>query len=135
MSVSAALQKLIYERLTDDLLIAYVVGDRVYDRAVPDAQFPFITFGPTSIILVQDDCLIGRTETMQIDIWSTDQAGRIEAKQICDLVMDNLNGFEGEMENGYAVDIRVVLAQVMDDPDGITSHGVVQIEAIIDEDA
>jgi hypothetical protein len=30
-------------------------------------------------------------------------------------------------------DMRVTLAQVMDDPDGITSHGVVQVECRIEE--
>jgi Protein of unknown function (DUF3168) len=133
MSVSAALQKLVLDTLTADLGVAYVVGDRIYDRARPNATFPFISFGPTSVVLVQDDCLEGRTETLQIDIWSTDQAGMLQAKQICDLVIKALNGLEAELEDGYATDIRVVLSQVITDPDGITSHGVIQIEALIDE--
>ena len=134
MSQSAALQKLIYETLSADVLLGYAVGDRVYDKPEPNAEFPFITFGPTSIILVQDNCLTSRTETFQIDIWSTDQAGKLQAKQICDLVISSLNGLEAELEDGYATDLRVVLAQVMDDPDGKTSHGVVQVEALIDEE-
>lgn len=133
MSVAAALQKFVFEKLSEDLDVAYVVGTRIYDRAKPNATFPFITFGPTSIDLVQDDCLVGRTETLQIDVWSTDQAGMRQAKQICDLVIKALNGIEGELEDGYATDIRVVLTQVIRDPDGITSHGIVQIEALIDE--
>jgi hypothetical protein len=133
MSVAAALQKFVFETLSADLDVAYVVGARIYDRARPNAVFPFITFGPTSVILIQDDCLAGRTETLQIDVWSTDQAGMRQAKQICDLVIKALNGLEGELEDGYATDIRVVLTQVIADPDGITSHGIVQIEALIDE--
>ena len=133
MSVSAALQKLIFEQLTGDLDLAYVVGDRIYDKPIPNAAFPFITFGPSSIVLVQDDCLVGRTETVQLDVWSTDKAGRLEAKRICDLIIRSLNGVEAELEEGYAVDLRIVLAQVIDDPDGITSHGVVQVEALVDE--
>jgi len=135
MSFSAALQKLIFETLSSDGLLAYVVGTRIYDRPEPNAEFPFITFGPTSILLIQDDCLTSRTETFQIDIWSTDQSGKIEAKQICDLVIAALNGLEAQMEEGFATDLRVVLAQVMDDPDGKTTHGIVQIEALIDEAA
>jgi hypothetical protein len=135
MSFSAALQKLIFETLSADLLLSYVVGTRIYDRPVPNAAFPFITFGPTSIVPVQDDCLLSRTETFQLDIWSTDQSGKVEAKQICDLVIAALNGVEAELEEGYATDLRVVLAQVMDDPDGKTVHGVVQIEAMIDGEA
>jgi hypothetical protein len=76
---------------------------------------------------------VGRNETIQLDVWSTDKAGRIEAKRICDLIIRTLNGVEAELEEGYAVDLRVVLAQVIDDPDGITSHGIVQVEALVDE--
>lgn len=134
MSLSAALQKLIFDELSASLELSYKVGSRIYDRPVPNAAFPFISFGPTSIVpLAVDDCISGREETVQIDIWSTDQSGKLEAKQICDIVIGVLNGFEGEMESGYAVELRITLAQVIDDPDGKTSHGIVQVEAMIEE--
>lgn len=133
MTASAELQKLVFETLTGDAGIASIVGARVYDRALPDAAFPFISFGPTSFLLLQDECLEGRTETMQIDIWSESKGGKRQCKDIVDLVVDALNGLEAELATVTITDMRVVLAQVMDDPDGITSHGVVQIEALVDE--
>jgi hypothetical protein len=133
MTASSELQKLVFDTLTGDAGIAALVGSRVYDRALPNAAFPFISFGPTSFLLVQDDCLGGRTETMQIDIWSDSKAGKRQCKDIVDLVVDALNGIEAELATVTVADLRVTLVQVMDDPDGITSHGVVQIEALIDE--
>jgi hypothetical protein len=130
---AAALQKFIYDALTTDDAVGYAVSGRVYDRAPANAEFPFISLGPTSVVLIQDDCLSGRSETVQVDIWSTDQAGKLEAKRITDLVMAALNGVDAELDDGYLTDLRVVLAQVIDDPDGITSHGIVQIEALVDE--
>ncbi len=133
MTASTELQKLVFETLTGDAGIAALVGARVYDRALPNAAFPFISFGPTSFLLVQDDCLAGRTETMQIDIWSESKGGKLQCKEIVDRVVNVLNGLEAELVSVTVADLRVVLSQVMDDPDGITSHGVVQIEALIDE--
>lgn len=133
MTASSELQKLVFDTLTGDAAIAALVGTRVYDRALPNAAFPFISFGPTSFLLVQDECLSGRTETMQIDVWSESKGGKRQCKDIVDLVVSALNGLTDELTTVTVADMRVTLAQVMDDPDGITSHGVVQIEALVDE--
>lgn len=133
MTASSELQKLVFDTLTGDAGLTAIVGARVYDRALPNAQFPFISFGPTSFFLVQDDCLAGRIETIQVDVWSESKGGKRQCKDIVDLVVDALNGLEAELSTVTVADMRVVLVQVLDDPDGITSHGVVQVEALIDE--
>jgi hypothetical protein len=133
MTASSELQKLVFDTLTGDAGLTAIVGARVYDRALPNAAFPFISFGPTSFFLVQDDCLSGRIETIQVDVWSESKGGKRQCKDIVDLVVDALNGIEAELTTVTVADMRVVLVQVLDDPDGITSHGVVQVEALIDE--
>src|SRR5690606_36451843 len=131
MSASAELQRAIFERLRDN---AALVAGRVYDRPPASPTYPYISFGATDFTSDETDCAGGGSNTMQIDIWSQ-AVGRVEAKRITDEVRGILHGAQIAM-NGYAlVEMQVVLTRVLGDPDGETSHGIVQVTAFIEEPA
>lgn len=131
--VSNILQKLVYDRLVAHAGVAALVGSRIYDAPPPDVVLPFISFGPSDGVPDDADCITGLTEVLQIDCWSV-QAGKREIKEIVNAVKSALHGFEVEPDGAALVGLRVVLWRVMDDPDGVTRHGVVQIEAQMEED-
>jgi len=133
MSVSVSLQDVILAALRGNAGVAALVGDRIYDHAPEDAAFPHIDFGPSDYVPDDADCIAGRVEAQQIDVWSRDQGRGWPAKRLVDAVKAALHGHEADMATGALVSLEVTLCQVLDDPDGITKHGVVEVEALIEE--
>lgn len=138
MSVSAALQKLLYDALRADAGVSAMVGGRVYDRIPTDgagkvtAAYPHIGFGAYDFVPDDSDCIFAGEHTIQLDIWSR-AVGKVEAKTITDAVRRLLRDYEADMGDYGLVEMRVDLAQVIGDPDGLTSHGIVQVTALIEE--
>lgn len=137
MSASAELQDLIIATLKADAAVASIVGDRVYDVPPPQGTrtFPDITLGPSDFVPEDMDCIIGREETVQIDCW-TEEHGRLKAcRALVDAVKEALHLPDLEMPDNALVMMRVELARVFRDADGLTAHGVVQVTASIEEAA
>lgn len=130
---SNALQTLIFQRLTTFAPLVALIGTRVVDPPRLDEQAPYISFGPSDWQEDDAECITGRVETIQLDIWSTEQDGQREAKAICDTVKKALHGYDADLGDHALVALRVPIVRVFRDPDGITTHGVVQVEAVIEE--
>ncbi len=140
MSASQALQRMIVAVLKADAAVSAVMGARVYDEAPTDAVFPMIEIG-ASDFRPDDDigdgsgpCIVGREETVQIDVWHRDQGRRGPCRASVDAVYAALHRADAALDDPYAlVAITVELARVMGDPDGITAHGVVQVTAVVED--
>ena len=85
-SPSNALQTLIYQRLTTYAPLVALIGTRVVDPPRGEEASPYISFGRSDWQEDDADCIEGREETIQLDIWSIAQDGQREAKDICDAV-------------------------------------------------
>lgn len=135
MSASVSLQDVILAALLADMGVQALVGNRIYDRAPsdPGLVYPHVTFGPSDYVPDDADCITGRIEDVQLDIWSRDQGRKWKCKAIVDAVKAALHDHEADMGDHALVSMRVMLCRVLDDPDGSTVHGVVQVEAVIDE--
>lgn len=133
MSASNELQKLIYDRLVDDAGVHAVVANRIYDNPIGKDIFPYVSFGPSDVIEDDADCITGRVETIQIDCWSRYQGGFKEVKDLTDAVKKALHRYEGSFQNNALVEMTVQSIRHFRDPDGITSHGVVTVQAIVEE--
>jgi len=131
--VSNAFQTLIFQRLTTFAPLVALIGTRVYDQPAAGAVAPYITFGPSDVVPQDVDCIDGRIETLQLDVWSEAQDGKRECKAICDAVRAALHRFAAEPVTGALVEMEIELTRVLDDPDGRTSHGVVQVRAMLEE--
>ena len=133
MSVSAELQKAIYDALVADVAVGELVGDRIYDGAPANRQFPYISFGPTDSVQDDMDCITARTETVQLDVWSRDQGRMRPCKEICDAVKDALHLADLSLTVNALVLIRIDGMRIFLDRDGKTAHGVLTVEADLEE--
>lgn len=136
MSASGELQALIYARLIADAGVTAIVGQRVHDPAPPDeeAVYPFLSFGPSDVVEDDAECITGRVETVQIDCWSRSGGRKLEAKQLADAVKAALHLYDGEPTENALVEMRVTAIRVFNDPDGLTAHGVVTVQCIVEEE-
>lgn len=134
MSASRALQKAVVAALRGDATLANFVGARVYDMQPADAVYPFVSLGPSSFVSDNDECIEGREETLQIDVWARDNGLMHPCRAITDAVYGALHEATLSLDDPYAnVECNVTLgAQVFMDPDGLTAHGVVQITAMVE---
>lgn len=133
MSASSDLQKLIHDRLVADSRVHAVVADRIYDNRPSDAAFPCITFGPSDVVEDDAECITGSVEVIQIDCWARSN-GRINAvKPVTAAVKAALHLFHAEPANSALVEMRVTSIRTFMDPDGLTAHGVVTVQAIMEE--
>lgn len=135
MSASYDLQKLIYDTLRNDAgVMAQVSG--VYD-SVPDnpwgAKQAYISFGPVDVVEDDAECIYGATHAFQIDCWSR-KKGSVHCKQIVDAVKKALHDKSADLGDYGLAQMRVTMRRVFADPDGVTTHGVVTVEADIEEE-
>lgn len=133
MSLSLQLQGRIYELLIEDASVHALCGDRIYDNVPESRSFPYVSFGASDTVEDDADCITGEVETLQIDCWSRYKGGFKELKQITGAVKEALHSRSGDLETDALVEMRVVGIRHFRDPDGLTSHGVVTVQAILEE--
>jgi hypothetical protein len=126
-------QDVVLNLLKGDVDVASQVDGRVYDHMPATADYPSITIGPSDFSPEDAECIIGRRETLQIDCW-VQQAGRLwPARELVDAVKNALHEPVTDLVQHALVVMRVTLARVVLDPDGVTAHGIVQVTAQIEE--
>lgn len=135
-SPQAELQKLIFDTLKADATLTALTDD-VYDAVPPEAWDGtingYVSFGPTDVVIDDADCITGGQHTFQIDCWSR-QVGSVHCKRMVDAVYAALHEQPLTLADNALVEIYVALRQVMRDPDGLTTHGIIQVTALIDEE-
>ncbi|PHP68183.1 hypothetical protein CSC94_05900 [Zhengella mangrovi] len=125
-------QALIFERLTAYPAVTAIVGDRVYDRVPNERKFPYISFSASVGTPDDAECIDGLSHVLQIDCWSRYGGGFREVNQMNDAVYRALHDYEGVIDVNALVQMRVTLVRSVRDPDGLTSHGIVQVESIVE---
>lgn len=133
MSESSDLQQVIFDLLVADAGVGAIVGDRIYDGVLPEALHPYISFGASDFYTDDADCIPGTVETVQLDVWFRDGGRKSTCKDAVRVVRKALHETAAEMGAGAIVEMRVGICQVMDDPDPLTAHGVVQVTALIED--
>ena len=79
------------------------------------------------------DCIDGLTETLQINCWVQDGDRLRPAKALADKVRKALHRYPLQMSTHALVNISISGTRAFMDPDGKTGHGIVTIEAEIEE--
>lgn len=133
MSASLWVHDFIINTLMADPGVQARVNGRVYDQPPEDVRYPYISIGPVSMVPDDADCIAARRETVQVDIWHRDQGRKWKCAETMDAVKAALHEAEAASTSHGLVQCRVVLMQRLMDPDGITVHGVVQVEATVEE--
>ncbi len=136
MSRSRGFQAALVAWLKADAGVASLVADRVYDMPTSAPVYPHVAIGPSDTVPEDDELIDGVAETVQLDVWSRDQGRVGPCKAIVDAVYEALHEAPLDLPDPWALqEVRVVLARVMLDPDGVTAHGVVQVTGRIERRA
>ena len=110
--------------------VTALVSQRTYDRAPQSVTLPYISLGPTQALPFGRADHHGCDVFVQIDIWSRGK-GTVEAKQIAAAVIAALDMTTLTVA-GYSLrSLRATLGQTMTDPDGLTTHAMVNIHAVL----
>lgn len=127
MRAGRALRKLVMDRIIDQVPD---LGGRVYDKATEGTAYPFVSMGPSDAVDESVECIKAKNISLQIDVWgSQTNKGRVE--DLTDDVAAALDGYEA-ISVLTMHPIEIVQTQVMDDPDGLTVHGIVRIEVDVE---
>ncbi len=127
-----ALQKALRARLaTFPAVIALVPAVNIGDRHGKPAAFPSIIMGEDQDV---DAALTldrrHREIYVTLHVWDRSPA-LVTVKQIAAAIGQAI-GDDLTLESGRVVDIRLASARYMRDPDGVTAHGVVTLEALLE---
>lgn len=133
MSASIELQTLIYDALKADAGVSALVSDRIYDGRPKDGGYPCLTFGPADVVLENLEGVKASTETVQLDVWSQDGGRLRPCKEIVSAVKSALHLADLSLAVNALVQIRINSMRVFQDRDGITAHGVITVEADLEE--
>lgn len=136
MSVGGQLWDMVYGALKADSAVMSLVDD-IYDKVPEEAwkapRLAFISRGPFFGVPDDADCISGQEVTIQIDVWSR-RPNRWSCDDIVDAVRRVFHRASFDLPQGALCDVRVTLWRVIDDPDPLTTHGVVQITATVEEE-
>lgn len=132
-SPSSELQKFILDILRADDAVGDLVGDRIYDGPPEGAQFPYLNFETGDFLNADADCIRAFEETLQIDAWARSNSRTHVVKDIVWAVVDALHEQSGSMGD-YALVEMTAAGRWMRDPDGITTHGIITVSALIDKE-
>ncbi|QCP88100.1 DUF3168 domain-containing protein [Cereibacter sphaeroides] len=133
-SPSVELQTAIYGLLTaTGSATRALTAGRVYDNVPGPQSATYVSFGPSYSIEDDADGITARVETLQVDGWTMEQGKLRGARELADAIRADLHGASPELPTHGLVELSVTLVRVMLDPDGLTGHAVVQVEAMIDE--
>lgn len=128
MRAGRALREMVIARIKDQVTD---FNGQVYDRAIKRSTFPYCALGPSSWVDDSAGCIKARSQTLQIDIFTTGNKG------LCEDLTDDVAGALDDWGDDDALamhPLRVILVRVINDPDPEIAHGIVQIEAMVESD-
>lgn len=133
MSAGAEFQKLLIDTLTADSAVAAIVGADVYDEPPTDRPRTFISIGASDFRPEKFDCVVSREHTVQVDVFNREGLKRVNTRRLVDGIVAALDDVDLSLPDPYALTrVFVELATVFDEPDGLSTRGVVQVTAIIE---
>jgi len=131
MSAPAAeLQKAIFAALAGDVDLQAILGPgRIHDLAPASVQFPYITFGRTSIYDWSTGTESGTEQLLTIHVWSKGQ-GKKETHAIADSVAACLHDATLSMDGHHLVSLRLEFSEIVYDDDLSVHHGMLRFRAV-----
>jgi hypothetical protein len=111
--------------------MALLAGAGVYDHVPQEADYPYESLAALSETWADGFTDGFREVTMQWDVWSR-YHGRKEAHAIQSSQIALINRQSISLATLRLVSIRLDYADVLEDPDGITWHGVTRYVALVE---
>jgi len=126
------LQSAIFSLLSGDSTLDGLVGNnKIFDSIAPqDTAYPNVIIGLETMRDVGTKTLDGNVYNVDIDVWSQ-YRGQKEIKEIMERIYNLLNNATISVSGASSVMSYVVNAVTLTEVDGITRHGIVNVDFTI----
>lgn len=132
MSPAVELQDFVLATLLADAGIDALLAGRIYDGVPPLADYPHADFAASDFVSDDDsDCVVQQDHTLQLDVWTRNDARMWQCREIVSAICSVLQRASGDLPT-HALSTITASGRVFLDPDGLTVHGVVTIDAEIE---
>ncbi len=131
-SPAVDLQKAIHGLLTADAaLVARLGGQKVFDATPPNAAFPYVSFGRTSIYDWSTGTESGTEQLFTIHVWSKAK-GKTETLEIMETIRQLIDAAPPELDEHALVNLQLEFAEVRFDDDISVHHGLLRFRAVME---
>lgn len=132
---SLALQGAVFAALAADDALQSLCSGRIHDRRPETKAFPHVVIGEADCFDDGTKSGDGQVHSLTIHAWSR-YRGRAEAKRILAAIAAALHRRPLALGGGLRwVNARVTYTGVLDDPDGVTTHGVLRLRVVTETTA
>jgi hypothetical protein len=126
-----ALQAAISDLLLGNADVASLVDDRVFDRIPSTPEFPYVSFGEFQVLPE----LAEGTDAVQCFVtlhsWDRFKSSRA-TKGLARAIIATLHDRDLTIDGGAVQSLLLQSSRVLQDPDGLTSHGILVFEILTD---
>jgi hypothetical protein len=131
-SPAVDLQKAVHGLLTADAaLVAKLGGQKVFDATPPNAAFPYVSFGRTSIYDWSTGTESGTEQLFTIHVWSKAK-GKTETLEIMETIRQLIDAAPPELDEHALVNLQLEFAAVRFDDDISVHHGLLRFRAVME---
>jgi Protein of unknown function (DUF3168) len=129
-SSSHALQHAIFSALSANTQLTTVLGAaRIYDQVPQPAEYPYVTFGQSSVRDADVALSAGDEHVVTLHVWSRAR-GRAETHAVIDQLRAALHDQSLSLIGHRLINLRHDFSEARRDPDGETIHGIVRLRAV-----
>ena len=125
------LQSAIYSLLNNDSTLDSLVGNnKIFDNVPDDTSYPYIQIGLETVSNIGTKTVDGNVYNVDIDVWSQ-YRGQKEIKEIMERIYVLCHDITISVSGADSVMSYVTNVTTLREPDGITRHGIVNINFTI----
>ena len=126
------LQSAVYSLLSGDSSLDTLIGDgRIYDSVAPqDSAYPYVVIGMETVSDAGTNTLDGNIYNLNIEVWSQ-YRGQKQIKEVMERIYNLVNNVSISVSGADSVMSYVSSTTTMTEVDGITRHGIVNVDFTI----
>ena len=126
------LQSAVYSLLSGDSSLDTLIGDgRIYDSVAPqDSAYPYVVIGMETVSDAGTNTLDGNIYNLNIEVWSQ-YRGPKQIKEVMERIYNLVNNVSISVSGADSVMSYVNNTTTMVEVDGITRHGIVNVDFTI----
>ena len=133
-SAGLELQKAIFQRLRNDApLVTVLGGGKIYDDPPQRTEFPYVTFGRSTIRDWATGTESGHEHLVTLHVWSR-AAGRRQVHDVMAMIEGLLHDQTLALTGFRLVNLRHENSDARREPDGATYHGTIRYRAVTEPD-
>lgn len=126
------LAQIIMDRVADQVP---ELGGRVQERATDGLAYPYVTLGASYGVTADVECIDADDWTLQLDVWGgRPEWNKASLAGLAQKIRAALKGWSDTAEVTMHP-LTVDPPRTMDDPDGMTVHSVLLVEAMVEGDS